>query len=603
MSSGKGIDNISRGLTNVSLESSENGAWEEVSRKQKNKAGTSAGRWGQQAQQNPSPRAWGQPDTAHRLGIHGSNAPARNTQSYEQRAQGGFGTRPGKQHTTGPSVTPPLQQGRNWAARTASGVSADKVSDEEEEKANSEEDDEVYTDDDDYLLSDGSDSDDGPETHETRKKHRMLLKFFEILDQLSVQEINEPERQWHCPACHGGPGAIDWYKGLQPLISHARTKGSQRVKLHRTFADVLDEELRRRGTSVVPAGESFGQWEGLKQETKDHDIVWPPMVMVMNTTLEKDDNEKWIGMGNQELLDYFKGYAAARAKHSYGPRGHRGISVLVFDSSAVGYVEAERLHRHFIGQGTGRAAWESNRRVLFYPGGKRQLYGFLAKKDDIDEFNKHCQGKSKLKYEVRSYQEMVMARMKQMSEDNQQLTWFKNKAAKDQRQKKALEESFNIVTEKLRQTTEDYRIVMQRTTKLHEENKEEMDYQEKFFKDQIQTIRDKTDEKEEIFEKLQQDDRKKIEESKTLASNTEDLRRRAEEATKFKELQDQEIGKFVAEREQLIQIHKDKKMEMKKRHWEEELELEKEFDATLTKLMQKYAPHPTEGLDAASGSA
>lgn len=53
-----------------------------------------------------------------------------------------------------------------------------------------------------------------------------------------------------------------------------------------------------------------------------------------------------------------------------------------------------------------------------------------------------------------------------------------------------------------------------------------MDYQEKFFKDQIQTIRDKTDEKEEIFEKLQQDDRKKIEESKTLASNTEDLRRR-----------------------------------------------------------------------------
>lgn len=100
-------------------------------------------------------------------------------------------------------------------------------------------------------------------------------------------------------------------------------------------------------------------------------------------------------MGNQELLDYFKGYAAARAKHSYGPRGHRGISVLIFDSSAVGYVEAERLHRHFIGQGTGRAAWESNRRVLFYPGGKRQLYGFLAKKDDIDEFNKHCQGRSR----------------------------------------------------------------------------------------------------------------------------------------------------------------------------------------------------------------
>lgn len=65
---------------------------------------------------------------------------------------------------------------------------------------------------------------------------------------------------------------------------------------------------------------------------------------------------------------------------------------------------------------------------------------------------------------------------------------------------------------------------------------------------------------------------------------------RAEEVMKSKELQDKEIGKFVAEREQLIQNHKDKQMEMKKRHWEEELELEKEFDAALTKLMAKYAP-------------
>lgn len=97
-------------------------------------------------------------------------------------------------------------------------------------------------------------------------------------------------------------------------------------------------------------------------------------------------------MGNQELLDYFKGYAAVKAKHSYGPKGHRGFSVLIFESSAVGYVEAERLHRHFVGQGTGRTAWESNRRALFYPGGKRQLYGFLAKKDDLDEYNKHSPG-------------------------------------------------------------------------------------------------------------------------------------------------------------------------------------------------------------------
>ncbi|KAJ1376278.1 Zinc finger-XS domain, partial [Sesbania bispinosa] len=129
-------------------------------------------------------------------------------------------------------------------------------------------------------------------SHETRKKIRWFRKFFEILDGLTVEQINEPERQWHCPACQGGPGAIDWYRGLQPLMTHAKTKGSKRVKMHRELAELLDEELRRRGTSVIPAGEVFGKWKGLKEEEKDHEIVWPPMVIIQNTKLEQDENEK-----------------------------------------------------------------------------------------------------------------------------------------------------------------------------------------------------------------------------------------------------------------------------------------------------------------------
>ncbi|KAL2941271.1 Protein SUPPRESSOR OF GENE SILENCING 3 [Bienertia sinuspersici] len=490
--------------------------------------------------------------------------------------------RPDNKHFTGPSVM-------HGGAKTGSSAvetekDADEIGGRTNNESEEEEEEDAYSDDDDYL-SGGSDSDEGPQTHESLKRTGMLKKFFVIFDSLSVEDLNDAERQWHCPACHGGPGAIDWYKGLQPLIAHARTKGSQRVKLHRTFANVLDEELRRRGTSAVSAGESFGQWEGLKQETKDHDIIWPPMVVIMNTVLDKDDNDKWLGMGNQELLDMFKGYAAVRAKHSYGPMGHRGFSVLIFESSAVGYLEAERLHKQFIGQGTGRSAWESPRRALFYPGGLRQLYGFLARKDDLDEFNRHCQGKSALKYEVRSYQEMVVGPIKQMSDDNQQLLWFKNKSAKDQRQKKALEESFNVVTEKLRQTMEQNRIVRQRTVMQHEENKEEMDFQEQFFKDQIQKIHDATNAKEDHFEKLLQEERKKI----------EDFRRRAEEVTKDKKLQEEEIEKFLAEREQLTEKHGEKRMEMKKKHWEEELSLEKEFDNALTELMKKYTPRPIDG--------
>ncbi|KAF9592005.1 hypothetical protein IFM89_011588 [Coptis chinensis] len=57
----------------------------------------------------------------------------------------------------------------------------------------------------------------------------------------------------------------------------------------------------------------------------------------------------------------------------------------------MGYLEAERLHKYFADQGTDRHAWETNH-VLFYPGGKRQLYGYMARKEDINNFNRHCQG-------------------------------------------------------------------------------------------------------------------------------------------------------------------------------------------------------------------
>ncbi|KAL9233399.1 hypothetical protein vseg_008408 [Gypsophila vaccaria] len=581
MSSGRGKPSLNKAVQGLSLGSSEDGAWEAVSRKPKNKAGKNA--LHQWPQQSSEPRAWAQPDTAKRLGLSSSNDPTRKDSGMRQH-NGNPGTRPSA-------------QGRNHSPKVGSSYPVEEylVDDDEEGKAVDEEDDDdddVFSDDDDDVFSDDYDTDESP-SHESKKKHRMLKQFFDVLDKLTVEELNEPARQWHCPACQNGPGSIDWYKGLQPLVTHARTKGTVRVKLHRMFADLLDEELKRKGTSVIPAGESFGQWEGPK-EKEDHQIVWPPMVMIMNTLLDKDDNDKWVGMGNQELLEYFKDYTAVRAKHSYGPMGHRGMSVLIFDGSAMGYLEAERLHKHFLGQGTGRSAWENKKKVLFYPGGKRQLYGFLANKLDLEDFNRHCLGKTRLKYDERSYKEKVLDQMKQMSEDNQQLTWYKSKAAKEQGRVKVLEESFNVVSEKLRKTMEENRIVRQRTTMQHEQNKEEMDFQEQFFNDQIQKIHEATNAKENEFEKMQQEERKKIEDLKLNASKKDDARQRAEELSKFKELQEQEMEKFVGEREELVKAHEAKKLALKRKHWEEDLQLEKDFDAELTKLMQKYAPGPID---------
>ncbi|KAJ6697561.1 hypothetical protein OIU85_003889 [Salix viminalis] len=522
-SSGPAVEQLSQGVADIGLDSAQDdGEWEVIAKKSKNRAGSSAAKpWGSQ---NTNNKAWGNPEVIQKVGM---------------RNNGGSGKNPGNARSTQP-VDPRGPTGRGTARPQTfnRGVQSN------------------------YAAPQPS--------HETRKSSRWFKKFFDSLDSLSIEEINEPARQWHCPACQGGPGAIDWYRGLQPLITHAKTKGSKRL------------------------GEVFGKWKGLKDDEKDHEIVWPPMVIVMNTRLEQDDNDKWLGMGNQELLDYFSGYAAVKSRHSYGPQGHRGMSILIFESSARGYLEAERLHKHFAEQGTDRNAWD-RRRVLFYQGGKRQLYGYMALKEDLDLFNQHSQGKSRLKYELRSYHEMVVNQIRQMAEDNQQLIYLKNKVVKEQRHSKQLEESFGIVSEKLRKTMEENRIVRQRTQMHHEQNKEELDFQEQFFKEQLQTIREQREAKEEDFEKLQQDKRQQVKELNANPSNNEDYRSRVEKVEDFIELQDKEMEEYVAERDSLIEEHGEKMTTMKRRHLEEELEMEKEFDARLAGLMKKYTPNQAEG--------
>ena len=71
----------------------------------------------------------------------------------------------------------------------------------EEEEEEEEEGFDAMEDTDDDLMSDDYDSDTSQKSHETRKKSKCFKDFFENLDSLSIEKINEPERQWHSPAC------------------------------------------------------------------------------------------------------------------------------------------------------------------------------------------------------------------------------------------------------------------------------------------------------------------------------------------------------------------------------------------------------------------
>ncbi|PKI72616.1 protein SUPPRESSOR OF GENE SILENCING 3 [Punica granatum] len=604
-------EQLSAAVSEMNLEQgNDDGEWEVYNKKSKNRGGTSASKpWQPQTQ-----KVWGQSAGTGRAGSSGNAWSAQSNADFRRPGAVGRGsTRPDPQaynsrgfeqnyNVHQPSIGAPLANGWNWQARAGNDQStaSEEGQDQAEQSvvgdgdANDEGDSETESVDDfdDDLMSDDYDSDSSQKSHETRRNKNWFKKFFESLDELAPDQISDPERQWHCPACRGGPGAIDWYRGLQPLMTHAKTIGANRVKLHREFAEILEEELRRRGASVIPPGELFGKWKGLSAEEKDYEIVWPPMVVIMNTRLEQDENDMWIGMGNAELLDYFSSYKPVKARHSYGPQGHRGMSVLIFEASASGYLNAEYLHKHFVEQRTDRKAWDSNQRVLYYQGsgGNRQLYGFMALKEDIDFLNRHSQGKSRLKFEMRSYQEMVVREARHLTEKNQQLNYYMDRAEREKRHSKFLEESFKVVSDKLRKTMEENRIVRQRTKIQHEQNKEEMDYQEQFFKEKIKFIHEEMDQKEENFEKQQQEKREMVMQSNASTLNAEEDKRRLADVEKFIKLQNKEMDEFMAERDKLIKEHDEKVKEMKRRHWEEEVELENEFNTELTALMNKYSP-------------
>ncbi|XP_061337165.1 protein SUPPRESSOR OF GENE SILENCING 3-like [Gastrolobium bilobum] len=413
----------------------------------------------------------------------------------------------------------------------------------------------VFDSEDDFSLDD-TDSDTGEQSHEGCKKSKWFNQFFDNLNKLTIEEINSQERQWHCPACQGGPGAIDWYQGLQPLLNHSKTIKARRVRLHRLFAETLGEECFRRRAPLTMDAEVYGKWEGLDKKVKDHEIVWPPMVVIMNTRYEQDESNKWNGMGNQELLDCFSDYAALKARHSYGPQGHRGMSVLIFEASTAGYLESKRLHEQFEEQGRGREAWNRawNRcRHPFVPGVNRKLYGCLASREDLDNFNRHSGGKSNfLKFEMRSYQETVESMIKVINNDSKQIEYLKNKIAKEQIKSEVLADTLRI--------------------KL-------MNALEKFVQEQIQNIQQAIDAKEDEFEKLQQAEKEKLKHFCGDSSEEEEDKHRS---------RDEDMMQFDEERYGIMKVYGEKKLDLKKKLWKEQVELEKELENELMQLMDKY---------------
>lgn len=570
----------------TSLHSQQDGVWESGKKSRNRYSGRGGSQnfnakgWGNFGDKGKEPaNAFAAPtgDTGMNLG----RSDARNQLDYR-----------GWEKNYGQSAVNPQRSYRSVAAREDS-ISAprpvDAVSvkeeDKDDENDSEEYDDDIYDSDEDY--SDEYDTFGSQESHGTRKMNGLLKDFFENLEMMKLEEIKE----LHCPACKNGPGAIAWYKGLQPLVNHAKNVRKGKVKVHRELAERLEEVLRIRGTSVIPAGVAFGRWRGLKQNlARDKLIVWPPMVIIWNTLLEKDDNEKWLGMGNAELLNYFNTSGAVSSKHSYGPQGHRGMSLLIFEASAVGFVEAEQLSKHFEDEGIGKEAWarDAHSHSSFVPGGQRQLYGYMAEKMDLDGFNQHAHDKPLQKFEMKSYQEVVISQLKQMRDDNQLLKWYMNKVGNLTKELEVLKGSFNRVSEKMRKVSEENQVVRQKTKLHHKEIKEEMDEQEEFHRKTFRLVDDVRKEMEDKLKMMQQEWK---ETNPNMITPSSEYRQSRLEAGTASILSQQKDTDMSAEERSLLKHQEQRMAELKMQQFEEKVKLEKEFSAEFVRLMEKRNPH------------
>ena len=69
---------------------------------------------------------------------------------------------------------------------------------------------------------------------------------------------------------------------------------------------------------------------------------------------------------------------------------------------------------------------------------------------------------------------MIESKIKDINDDKQQITWFKERVAKEKKHSQTLAATLSQVSEKLRRAAEENRTVRERTKIQREENKEEV---------------------------------------------------------------------------------------------------------------------------------
>lgn len=332
------------------------------------------------------------------------------------------------------------------------------------------------------FESEGSGSDSSIDSNKNKKGNRWLRPFFDMLEHISTDlpAENVQDTLFYCPACRGsGLGEVSVYKGFKPLIAHAKQYKQRRVKLHRDFAAILEEDLKRSGIYKAEPGQIYPVCKqiSLSEDEKFTNllIVWPPTVVVHTMGIEVEGHPKRVGMKNREILDILKGYHPRKVIRAYvHEENDRLLSLVFFRDSPMGYMNAKRLAKNFKHSKQGRLDWDNLGNLKLRPAYDGMLFGYMAKEEDMLLFTSHDTRKTKVKWDLKRYQDVVIDPLMQMHEAKLENSWLKIKLQEQEEHNKDLEKIVSKLYAKQELDAEEINFASQIPTKHLEAPSERM---------------------------------------------------------------------------------------------------------------------------------
>eukprot|EP00249_Psilotum_nudum_P019899 c27467_g1_i1 orf=128-2011(+) len=150
------------------------------------------------------------------------------------------------------------------------------------------------------------------------------------------------------------------FKGWTALLAHAGQFKKKRPQMHRGYHRALSEALRVNERPPEQETQQEGRALSLNPElTRGHLILWPPVVMLEIVNSEPGEDpaawnaEKILCLLSEELQNLHPGQVLPVPAN----RNNEQKSIIVFEASAVGYLEAKRLGDRLAERRRGREHW------------------------------------------------------------------------------------------------------------------------------------------------------------------------------------------------------------------------------------------------------